>query len=99
MSINKKDTLRSGYYYIKPAANHILTVGKGIIKDPFTAILELVKNSYDADAENVFVRMSIEDSTRIEIEDDGHGMSYDIVTNKWMVPSTQEKLRQRKKSF
>lgn len=98
--MSEKNILESGFFYIKPAANHILTVGKGIIKDPFTAILELVKNSYDADAENVFVSLSFQDdNTKITIEDDGHGMSYDIVTNKWMVPSTQEKLRQRKSRF
>ena len=95
--MSEKKILESGYFYIKPAANHILTVGKGIIKDPFTAILELVKNSYDADAENVFVNLSLqENNTKIIIEDDGHGMSYDVVTKKWMVPSLQEKLRQRK---
>lgn len=98
--MSEKEILESGYFYIKPAANHILTVGKGIIKDPYTAILELVKNSYDADAENVFVSLLFqENNTKIIIEDDGHGMSYDIVTNKWMVPSTQEKLRQRKSRF
>lgn len=100
MAIDNREILESGYFYIKPAANHILTVGKGIIKDPFTAILELVKNSYDADAENVFVCLSFkENQKKIEIKDDGHGMSYDIVTNKWMVPSTQVKLRQRKSRF
>lgn len=100
MSVSEKEVLESGYFYIKPAANHILTVGKGIIKDPYTAILELVKNSYDADAENVFVSLSFqENNTKIIIEDDGHGMTYDIVTNKWMVPSTQDKLRQRKSRF
>lgn len=98
--MSEKEILESDYFYIKPAANHILTVGKGIIKDPFTAILELVKNAYDADAENVFISFSFkEGKTKIIIEDDGHGMSYNIVTNKWMVPSTQEKLRQRKSKF
>lgn len=95
--MSEKEILESGYFYIKPAANHILTVGKGIIKDPYTAILELVKNSYDADAENISISLSFQDNlTKIVIEDDGHGMSYDVVKNKWMVPSTQEKLRQRK---
>jgi signal transduction histidine kinase len=97
MSVEGKEILESGYFYIKPAANHILTVGKGIIKDPYTAILELVKNSYDADAENLYISLVFKkDLTKITIEDDGHGMSYDVVTNKWMVPSTQDKLRQRK---
>lgn len=96
----EREIINSGYYYIKPAANHILTIGKGIIKDSYTAILELVKNSYDADAENVFIKLLFQhDSLRISIDDDGHGMSFETVTQKWMVPSVQDKLRQRKSKF
>lgn len=92
----EKKIINAGYYYIKPAANHILTVGKGIIKDSYTAILELVKNSYDADAENVCIKLRFsKEGTKISIEDDGHGMSFETVTEKWMVPSTSEKLRQK----
>lgn len=97
---NEKEIINSGLYYIKPAANHILTVGKGIIKDSYTAILELVKNSYDADAENVNIKLFFQNnSARITISDDGHGMSFETVTQKWMVPSVQDKLRQRKSKF
>lgn len=99
MSENK-EIINSGLFYIKPAANHILTVGKGIIKDSYTAILELIKNSYDADAENVFIKMNFNTGKNtIIIEDDGHGMSYEVVTKKWMVPSTQDKLRQKKSRY
>ncbi|WP_044171679.1 sensor histidine kinase [Flectobacillus major] len=42
-------------HFIRPAARHILTIGKGIIKDNLTAIGELVKNSYDADATKVII--------------------------------------------
>lgn len=95
--INEKEIINSGLFYIKPAANHILTVGKGIIKDSYTAILELVKNSYDADAENVYIKLIFQNnSATITISDDGHGMSFETVTTKWMVPSVQEKLRQKK---
>jgi hypothetical protein len=94
--INEKQIIESGYYYIKPAANHILTVGKGIIKDSYTAILELVKNAYDADAENVYIKLIFRNGkVNISIDDDGHGMSYSVVTQKWMVPSTADKLRQK----
>lgn len=94
--INEKQIIESGYYYIKPAANHILTVGKGIIKDSYTAILELVKNAYDADAENVYIKLIFQNGkVNISIDDDGHGMSYSVVTQKWMVPSTADKLRQK----
>lgn len=98
--LNEKEIINSGLYYIKPAANHILTIGKGIIKDSYTAILELVKNSYDADAENVSIKLFFQNnSARITISDDGHGMSFETVTEKWMVPSIQDKLRQRKSKF
>jgi signal transduction histidine kinase len=98
--LEEKEIINSGYYYIKPAANHILTVGKGIIKDSYTAILELVKNSYDADAENVFIKLIFKGNTaKISISDDGHGMSFETVTEKWMVPSVQDKLRLKKSKF
>lgn len=97
---DERKVINSGYYYIKPAANHILTVGKGIIKDSYTAILELVKNSYDADAEEVKIKLVFKDSkTQISIQDDGHGMDFQTVTQKWMVPSVQDKLRQRKSKY
>jgi len=97
---SKREIINSGYYYIKPAANHILTVGKGIIKDSYTAILELVKNSYDADAEEVKIKLVFNDKgSNISIQDDGHGMSFEIVTEKWMVPSSQDKLRQKKSRY
>ena len=93
----QKNIISSGYYYIKPAANHILTVGRGIIKDSYTAILELVKNAYDADAENVAIKLIYnDDELTISIIDDGHGMSYDTVINKWMVPSTANKVKQKR---
>lgn len=95
-----RELIESGYYHIKPAANHILTVGKGIIKDSYTAVLELVKNSYDADAENVTVSLDFRDGhLKISIDDDGHGMDFETVTGKWMVPSTSSKLRQKKSRY
>jgi signal transduction histidine kinase len=95
-----KEIVKSGYYHIKPAANHILTVGKGIIKDSYTAILELVKNSYDADAETVLIKIVCDkNTTKITVEDDGHGMNFETVTDKWMVPSTAGKLRQKNSTY
>lgn len=96
----QREIINSGYYYIKPAANHILTVGKGIIKDSYTAILELVKNSYDADAEEVIIKLIInEENSQISIQDNGHGMNFETVTQTWMVPSIQNKLRLRKSKY
>ncbi|GET25067.1 ATP-binding protein [Prolixibacter sp. NT017] len=97
----KVDSVRTkineGIYHIRPAGRHILTIGRDLIKDNYAAIVELVKNSYDADARNVEILFSAiyigaEKHLRIVVADDGHGMDYDTVTNKWMVPSTNDKL-------
>lgn len=96
--IIKKDNL----FKIKPAARHILTIGRDLIKDNATAILELVKNSYDADATRVDIIFSSNSNKEISItiNDNGSGMSYKTVTDVWMVPSTDykhQKLRSDKK--
>ena len=81
---------------IRPSGRHLLTIGSDLIKDDYTAIIELVKNAYDADAQNVTI--SIEgrkNSILFSIRDDGHGMDYDTVINKWLVPSTDDKLKRK----
>ena len=43
---------------IRPSGRHLLTIGSDLIKDDYTAIIELVKNAYDADAENVTISIT-----------------------------------------
>ena len=40
-------------YNIKPAGRHIFTIGRDLIKDNYAAVIELVKNAYDADSPDV----------------------------------------------
>jgi signal transduction histidine kinase len=85
-------------FKIRPAARHILTIGRDLIKDSMAALIELVKNSYDADADRVGIKFEVpknSDSLKIIVEDTGHGMSFDTVVNKWMIPSTADKLKRR----
>lgn len=83
--------------HIRPAARHILTIGAGIIKDNYTAILELVKNAYDADATEVDIDFKKkEEEVIISVQDNGHGMSRDVVINSWLVPSTDNKVKREK---
>ena len=85
-------------YKIRPAGRHILTIGKDLIQDSYAAVVELVKNSYDADsfAVNIAFRADTDCSSySIVITDNGHGMSRETVINKWMVPSTPDKLDRR----
>lgn len=87
-------------YKIRPAGQHILTIGRDLIHDNYAAVVELVKNAYDADSPDVnieFRAASDHSGYTIVISDHGHGMSKDDVINKWLVPSTQDK-RVRQKS-
>lgn len=56
-------------------------LGKDLITSPNIAILELVKNSYDAYATKVDITF---DNDKIIIADNGIGMSYDDLINKWL---------------
>ena len=80
---------------IRPAARLIRTIGQDLIKDVYAAIVELVKNSYDADSSNVLIRFhynELKALLSIKIEDHGIGMSFNTVVNKWLVPATNDKL-------
>ena len=82
--------------YFQPTGRLIMSIGKDLIKDLPAALVELVKNSYDADASYVKITYrKNEKELKIIIEDDGHGMSQDTVLNAWMVPSTDFKLKQK----
>ncbi len=75
----------------RPRARIIRTIGDQLISGPEAAVIELVKNAYDADASYVWIRFTppLEASKgRISIKDDGHGMSLSDVQDKWMEPAT-----------
>ncbi len=61
-------------------------IGSDLITDHFVAVFELVKNSFDARAtevEIIFENIYSADP-KIIIKDNGKGMSYDDLTNKWL---------------
>ena len=79
-------------------------IGKDLINDDKIAILELVKNSFDADAKRVDVNFinlknndddninTFSDSTsRIIIKDNGQGMDIEDVEDKWLNIAYSEK--------
>ena len=78
----------------KPRARLILQLGDQLIKNESIAFLELVKNAYDADATRVSIVMEKVDDPengKIIIEDDGCGMTPEIITNVWMEPGSDFK--------
>ena len=64
-------------------------LGERLVKQPEVAIVELIKNAYDADAAECAVEFSPE--RRIVVEDDGTGMTLDRFTNAWMRIGTGSK--------
>jgi signal transduction histidine kinase len=77
--------------HFNPKAHILTLLGNELIKSPVMAIYELVKNSYDADANKVDVRFrDIEDIDKavIIIEDDGIGMTSEILEDVWLEPGT-----------
>lgn len=69
------------------AASHVLALlGDQLIGDEKLAVFELVKNSYDADANNVVVTLNVSAGRAgcIVVEDDGHGMGMERIEEGWL---------------
>jgi len=88
----------SGLGVLRPRARLLRTFGDELISSETVAVIELVKNSYDADATEVWVRFH-EPLTigkgMIEVIDNGHGMSLETIQSAWMEPATLLRKRNR----
>ena len=99
MSSLDPNTKDQGTEIFRPYARLVSILGDQLITSKWVGVIELVKNCYDADASQVKVRFLDFDNTGspvIEIEDDGDGMTLDIIRNVWMKPATPYKLNQKK---
>lgn len=67
-------------------------LGERLVGKPHIALAELVKNSYDADATKVLISFG---KNRIEISDNGHGMTFDEFRKFWMRIGSPHKQEQR----
>lgn len=74
-------------------------IGRDLISDRFIAVFELVKNSYDAGASKVNISFVTSDNgeEQIIISDNGCGMNYDDITQKWLFVAYSEKKAQNRK--
>ena len=70
-------------------------LGKDLVTNDVVAVLELVKNSYDAFAENVWVEFGTDENEGacLEIRDDGMGMSRDVIEEVWCLVATPHRER------
>ncbi len=88
--------VKSGF---KARAHLLRLLGDELIGDDRLAIFELVKNSYDADANEVDVCLSLNTSTPyISISDDGAGMDINDIQDKWLELATNSKRINKKPS-
>lgn len=86
-------------YPVKANSSIIHLLGDELIGSDILAIFELVKNAYDADAENVTVHFNIDNGERvIIIEDDGCGMSSETIDNAWLTIGTDYKKEENRRS-
>lgn len=93
----RKEICKMGTFKTKARAVELL--GRKQIRDSVTALAELMKNSYDADAELLRVEFLTKDMKTpcIVICDTGVGMDREDLEDKWLVLGTPSKLENRKK--
>ena len=95
----------SGILKPRPYARLLTMIGDQLIKNEKIALIELIKNAYDADANWVQVRfVNFEQekgqlvqslNSLIEIEDDGEGMTIETIRDSWMNPAAPNKFLQK----
>lgn len=81
----------------RPRARVLQLLGDELIGSARLAVFELVKNAYDADANEVIVRLDLTSPTKptITVTDDGEGMTLDVLRSVWLVPGNDHRQRQR----
>lgn len=79
--------------HFRPSARLQKYLGRELIGDPNLAIIEFVKNAYDAGAEMVVVQFELNGpgSGRLVISDDGIGMDEAAFRHHWLRPGYSEK--------
>ena len=89
---------------IRPYARLLTMLGEQLLKNERVALVELIKNAYDADAGTVDLEFDgfAEDmkklpGSRIVVRDDGCGMTAETVQTAWMNPATPTKFLAKKK--
>jgi signal transduction histidine kinase len=96
--------IQTGKSVLRPRARLIKTIGEDLISSDVVAVLELVKNSYDADASIITINFSgnvvnvqvgkhtemvlKKEGAAVSIYDDGDGMSLEVIQSAWMEPAT-----------
>jgi signal transduction histidine kinase len=84
----------SHQFTFRPRARLVAVLGEHLISDQAVGLVELVKNSYDADATEVTVellQLADAESTTVVVTDNGSGMTLEDITQKWLSPAVDHK--------
>lgn len=92
--ILSEEEVKSGVFRFSVDSALLGELGERLVSTVHLALSELVKNSYDADATNVIVKIVQDDSLgqKVMVQDDGLGMTLDQVRNYWMKIGTTNKI-------
>jgi len=74
--------LAEGELHFSVEARLLRELGERLVRRPETALIELIKNSYDADAKLCTVQFKGKDA--LSVTDDGVGMTFDEFESGWM---------------
>jgi signal transduction histidine kinase len=90
MPTSKTESFQASF---RPRARILKLLGDQLIASPRLAVFELVKNAYDADADDVQVRIENigTPDAKISVSDNGEGMTEDVIRNAWLVPADDHK--------
>lgn len=89
---------QTGTVHTLRARSHLLQLlGEELIGDDRLAIFELVKNGYDADANQVSISVDVKRGGKqsIVVQDTGTGMTLEDITGKWLELATDSRRRDR----
>ncbi|SFN61882.1 Signal transduction histidine kinase [Pseudomonas sp. NFACC24-1] len=87
---------------LRPRARIVRTIGDQLISGPEAALIELVKNAYDADSPYVKIKIIPpqngdweNEPSWIIVSDAGHGMTSNDLLDKWLEPATSDKVTRK----
>ncbi len=83
--------LDQGSVSFRAEARLLQELGLRLVASPEVALVELIKNAYDADSPDCEVHLE-DDGTALVVTDHGQGMTFDAFSSKWMRIATSGKL-------
>ncbi len=99
-----RDGSQKALLSVRPYARLLTMLGEQLLKNERVALVELIKNSYDADAGRIDVifqgfgpDMTNRPGSRLVVRDDGCGMTLETVRKSWMNPATPTKFLAKRK--